>query len=325
MRLTVVFIALLFHLSRGLIQVIKVKESDLIPVNKTTRCLENEVPYPGDVCTKFDDAFATAYKFLEEHLPSWDLSNAATLGFHSKDDPSVDGLELGVATLGINISLETKQLRPWAADVPEDVYNEYVVTYAHVNEARSNWRAFLTPVIDIILQSSPPPGPSTVPEVVHLINSHMWSTGVLGNTVTFKSSQTPLIYDPMSAIVFGYASCTGVSILFADALRAAGVPARLAGTPAWNGDPNKGNHNWIEVYIEGEWRFIEAEPAGPGETLDNPCDKWFCSADKMDGTMVYATRWAREGTTYPMAWDTTNTEVPGVNRTEYYQQACNAC
>jgi transglutaminase-like putative cysteine protease len=153
----------------------------------------------------------------------------------------------------------------------------------------------------------------------------MWSTGVLGNTVTFKSSQTPLIYDPMSAIVFGYASCTGVSILFADALRAAGVPARLAGTPAWNGDPNKGNHNWIEVYFEGEWRFIEAEPAGPNETLDNPCDKWFCSADKMEGTMVYATRWAREGTTYPMAWDTTNTEVPGVNRTEYYQQACNAC
>ena len=46
----------------------------------------------------------------------------------------MDGLELGVATLGINISLETKQLRPWAANVPEDVYNEYVVTYAHVNE-----------------------------------------------------------------------------------------------------------------------------------------------------------------------------------------------
>ena len=155
MRLIVASIALLFHLSRGLIQEIQVKESDLIPANKTTRCLENEVPYPGDVCAKFDDAFDTAYKFLEEHLPSWDLSNAETLGFHSKDDPSVDGLELGVATLGINISLETKQLRPWAADVPEDVYNEYVVTYAHVNEARSNWRAFLTPIMDIILQVPP--------------------------------------------------------------------------------------------------------------------------------------------------------------------------
>ena len=31
----------------------------------------------------------------------------------------------------------------------------------------------------------------------------------LGHNVTFKSSQTPLIFDPMSTLVFGYASCTG--------------------------------------------------------------------------------------------------------------------
>ena len=81
----------------------------------------------------------------------------------------------------------------------------------------------------------------------------MWVRSYLGNDVVFKSSQTPLIYDPMSAIVFGFASCTGekqrengvimrqencsgVSILFADALKSAGIPARVAGTPSWNGE-----------------------------------------------------------------------------------------
>merc|ERR1712037_890657 len=199
-------------------------------------CPPSQVPFPGHICLNFDDAYNSAYKFLEEHLPSWDRTNAASLGFHS-GVPAVDGLDLGVATLGINISLATKQSRSWAYEVPEDVFYEYVATYAHVNEARSNWRPFLTEVVDKILNGSRQGEPKTVTEVVNVINSQLWSSGLLGNVVTFKSSQTPLIYDPMSTIVFGYASCTGVSILFADALRAAGVPARLAGLQPGMGVP----------------------------------------------------------------------------------------
>ena len=44
---------------------------------------------------------------------------------------------------------------------------------------------------------------------VRTVNEYVWERGYLGNEVVFKSSQTPLIYDPMSTIVFGYASCTG--------------------------------------------------------------------------------------------------------------------
>ena len=56
----------------------------------------------------------------------------------------------------------------------------------------------------------------------------------------------------------------GVSILLADALRSAGIPARVAGTPAWNGKTENGNHNWVEVYDHRSltWHFIEATPAG---------------------------------------------------------------
>jgi len=142
----------------------------------------------------------------------------------------------------------------------------------------------------------------------------------------FKSSQTPLIYDPMSTLVFGYASCTGVSILFANALRAVGIPARVVGTPAWNDVEANGNHNWVEVWVDGTWEFIEAEPAGGEETLTNPCDKWFCSPAKMaNGTRFYATAWTKGSVVYPMAWDLENEQVQGVDRTEYYQTACGSC
>ena len=66
---------------------------------------------------------------------------------------------------------------------------------------------------------------------------------------------------------------------------------------------------------------------GSGETLGNPCDKWFCTPAKMQGgTQVFATRWDQSSTTvYPMAWDLDNKEVPGINMTDYYQDVCNKC
>ena len=113
-----------------------------------------------------------------------------------------------------------------------------------------------------------------------------------------------------------------------DALRAIGVPSRIAGTPAWNTVTENGNHNWIEVWTEEDgWRFIESAPAGGGETLSNPCDKWFCSPAKFsNGTQVFAARFDQSSKVrYPMAWDLQNTQIPGEDRTATYQAACMAC
>jgi len=62
--------------------------------------------------------------------------------------------------------------------------------------------------------------------------------------------------------VYGYALCTGVWVLLVDALRAAGVPARLAGTDAWHGDVEEENYLWIYFYGEDrEWHVMESFPA----------------------------------------------------------------
>ena len=168
-------------------------------------------------------------------------------------------------------------------------------------------------------------------DVAEAINGYGGNSSVWQNVggVKFHSGQTPLIFDPVSTVAFGYASCTGVSTTYIAALRVAGVPARLVGTPAWLGDPAKGNHNWVEVFepASGAWGFIEGKPAGGGETLADPCDKWFCSPAKAAGTQFFAAQWSRatNASIYPMAWDVANLDVPGVDRTAYYQQACGAC
>ena len=59
--------------------------------------------------------------------------------------------KVGLATLGINISLTAKQLHPWAWEVPEALYTEYVSSYGHVNEPRTNWRPLLARAVDKLL------------------------------------------------------------------------------------------------------------------------------------------------------------------------------
>eukprot|EP01043_Picozoa_sp_COSAG02_P027168 COSAG02_NODE_1589_length_11792_cov_203.500898_3_plen_311_part_00 len=300
---------------------------------------------------------------------------------------------------------------PWAAAVPKALFFEAVLPYANTNEARTNWRDLLWAELVPLMAAGGPTNSSLAAVAVYL-NEHMWEASVLGRhnangaKITFHGEMTPRVYDPMSTLLFGacncdahqpslllpvehrlccrdtynpgYASCTGVSILYVDALRAIGVPARVTGTPAWcdtgtlqidrlcqllqamnanalvlcllpvfrHGGPGgasgppQGNHNWVEVFVgkayggkenvDG-WAFIEALPAGGGETLTNPCDKWFCSKTKGygNGTRVYAAVFskssAQPGTYYPMEWEPTNKGVPGVERTDIYAEWCNRC
>ncbi len=155
-------------------------------------------------------------------------------------------------SLTANVSLSVRSLYSWAASVPKDVFEEFVMPYGNVNEARNNFRPLIQQACQAILDQAVSEGQDldamSISDVALLINANLWTNNpVLGKNIVFKSSQTPLIYDPMSTLAFGYASCTGVSIFYVDALRSVGIPARIAGTPAWNGDAANGNHNWVRA------------------------------------------------------------------------------
>lgn len=65
--------------------------------------------------------------------------------------------------------------------------------------------------------------------------------------------------------------------------------------------------------------------------MSNPCDKWFC----VDGhfgigskrTEVFAARFDRKATStnYKMSWDLNNSNLPGVDRSDWYNDVCAKC
>ena len=110
---------------------------------------------------------------------------------------------------------------------------------------RSDWRRLLFQTLNMSDDPSKSPG-----DVAMFVNEHLWRLLNPKKPIYFKAQQTPLLYDSMSAISFGFASCTGLSILYLDALRSVGVPARLVGTPAWHGKYKDGNHNWVPGWFQ---------------------------------------------------------------------------
>jgi len=276
------------------------------------------------------DAEKEALAYLRTNLMPFDVPNAETLGFQRTELP--DGLSNGIVHPTISLALEAKSYS-WTNNVPKDIYFEYVVNFANVNEGRSNWRPLfhskLEPLVQKLLNEE-----ASVEQVVYSVNRNLWTLfdSVSGKPIVFKSGQTPLIYDPMSVITFGYASCTGVSILLVNALRAVGIPARLAGTDAWNGNPENGNHSWIEFYgSDQKWHIMESLPAsGDNDNTDllDPCQWWFCTEDRVKDTNFYAARLDRvdaDGQYFPMSWDLDNHGVPGEDRTNFMRELCSKC
>ncbi|KAJ1446222.1 hypothetical protein M885DRAFT_547317 [Pelagophyceae sp. CCMP2097] len=297
-------------------------------------CPAGTVPFPGsagEACEAYDEAYSQAQAYLLANAPPWDLANAATL-FGAEG--GVDGLDDGVAAVGIHMALAAKNAYPWAAAVPKDAFLEYVVPYASANEPRTNWRPLLAKALGPALNDLAAIN-ATLDDVAKALNGYgaaeasLWDA--FGTPIKFVSGRTPLVFDAVSTVAFGGASCTGISMLYLGALRAAGIPARLAGTPAWRGNTAAGNHNWVEILRGDKWSFVEGKPAAGGETLDDPCDKWFCASGRFqpgdNATRVYAARFDAHAneSVYPLAWDLKNQDVPGEDRSAYYLQACGQC
>ena len=282
-----------------------------------------------------EDAAKAAAEFLRKNVMAFDLGKLETLGFGSDSSVDVDGLSFGIVQPTVELALDAKANHTWTDDLPQSIFFEYVLNYANTNEARTNWRPLLTPKVETILANAAGPV-TTVETVVELLNTHIWTAIAPKHvdSIVFVSGQTPVIYDPMSVMAFGYASCTGLATLFTNVLRSAGVAARVVGTAAWYGDRNQGNHNWVEVYSQGQWYFLEPSPsAGFVDTIHrNPCDRWFCSKDRFNytnrTTRVYAARLDQEKAQtmyYPLAWQWDSTDVPGVDQSKYYAEICSKC
>jgi hypothetical protein len=230
-----------------------------------------------------------AIKFLIAYMPERD---AKTL----KAEFLLENLEW---------AYKAKNELAWAKNVPDSIFYNDVLPYVSLNERRDNWRKdFYNRFLKYTKNCK------DIYEALDSIRGNIAKeTGVTYNTKRKKADQSP--YESME---INMASCSGLSILLTDACRAMGIPARVAGAPVWH--DKRGNHNWVEVWINGKWYFTEYD----SKQLDKG---WFLKdagmADpKRKMFAIYASSWKPTGISYPLVWDLSIDYVPAENVSQRY-------
>ena len=206
----------------------------------------------------------------------------------------------------IELAFRAREELPWGRALPDELFLNYVVPYASINERRDRWRAdFLERFLPVAKACKTPT------EAVLRLNNEMFPA--LG--VKYHARKRPKPdQSPYESIEAGYASCSGLSVLLIDACRAVAIPARFVGTPLWI--DRKGNHSWVEVW-DRQWMFVGAAEPGP---LDKT---WFVGkARQADPTKaehrIYATSFERTKTWFPLVWDTKIKYVRADDVTAFY-------
>lgn len=216
-----------------------------------------------------------------------------------------DTMSLELLRENVHYACLARKEYPWAKSLPDSVFLNEVLPYAVVDEVRDSWRA------DFYERFAPcVAGCTTLREAFEAVNRNLRDrVQVDYNTLREKTNQSPA-----ESMRQHMASCTGLSVLLVDALRAVGVPARFAGTAAWH--DNRGNHSWTEVWLDGEWRFAEYYYAGLDEAWFLP-DAGKASPDDR-AHAIYAVSFRPTGDWFPMVWSESSREVHAVNVSQRY-------
>lgn len=231
-------------------------------------------------------------RFLILNMPDADLKVL-------KSDFLVENIRLAIAARNEN---------EWAKSVPEDIFLNDVMPYASVSETRESWRKdFREKFKDLVRDCK------TAGEAAQELNKNVFR--ILN--VKYSTKRKRADQSPSESIETGLASCTGLSVILADACRSVGVPARLAGTPLWIN--KRGNHTWVEIWDGASWKFTGAcEYDAKGLNRG-----WFAGiAAQADSTnpihRIYATSFKKTDIHFPMVWKRRSKEVPAVDVTWRY-------
>lgn len=224
----------------------------------------------------------------------------------------LDTLPIAIIRKNIDYTFMARTDFQWAGELPLEIFYNDVLPYASMDETRENWREPFYKMLKPIVKDC-----KDVRAAIDTINKSIKNlTRVEYNTKRKKPNQSPA-----ESMAIGMASCSGLSILLTNSLRAVGIPSRIAGTPLWMA--KDGNHNWCEVWIDGEWYCIEYYPAPLNSGWILPkCAEFEGQNDPMH--QVYATSFSPQSSKqseaghFPMVWSIDDKSIHGENVTQRY-------
>ena len=230
-------------------------------------------------------------KFLVQHMPSYDLKTL-------KSDYLLTNLEY---------ALKARKEFPWSKKIKCKRFLNDVLPYAILDEPRDPWRRELYDICKPLIKEA-----TTARQAVESINAQLPDIIEVYYSRERKRANQSFIESKEQ----GKASCTGLSVILVNACRSVGIPARIAGIASWV--KTRGNHNWVEVFLDGQWVFLEYNVPGLNTA-------WFqdrTGLAKKDTLhhAIWATSWKKTGSYFPIVWDLENKEVAAVNVTDNYVQ-----
>ncbi len=184
-----------------------------------------------DVWKIFDQPLSTderqALEFLYAYMPLSDLA----------DYPA------DFMLANARISLKTRMEMPWGASIPEDEFLHFVLPLRVNNENLDSFRIVMYDEIKQRVQGM------DIEQAALEINHWCHEKVVYRGTDERTSA-------PLSTIRKAFGRCGEESTFTVFALRTAGIPARQVYTPRWAHIDD--NHAWVEVWINGTWKFLGA-------------------------------------------------------------------
>lgn len=157
-------------------------------------------------------------------------------------------------------ALATRAANQYGADIPEDIFAQYVLCPRVNNECAQRHRRFFAEKLKARIQGK------SIADAALSVN--LWCC----EQVTYHSSDDRT-EGPITAYLSGIGRCGEESAFAVCALRSVGIPARQVYSPWWSHCDD--NHAWVEVYTGDGWHYMGA--CEPEYELDRG---WFMAASR---------------------------------------------
>ena len=168
-----------------------------------------------------------AMEFLYAYMPLSDLADYEPLFFLNQ----------------VRFAFRAREEMPWGKEVPEDVFRHFVLVYRVNNENLDTARMVFYRELKERVQGMTI-GEAAL-EVNHWCHEH----------VAYRASDSRTS-SPLATMRTSLGRCGEESTFTVTALRSVGIPARQCYTPRWAHCDD--NHAWVEVFVDGEWKFLGA-------------------------------------------------------------------
>lgn len=141
-------------------------------------------------------------------------------------------------------AFQARETMPWGKDIPEDIFRHFVLPVRGGKENLDTARVVFYKELKERVSACESMEKAAL-EVNHWCHEHVIYRPTNARTRS-----------PLATMLTAYGRCGEESIFTLAALRAVGIPARQIYVPRWAHCDD--NHAWIEVWVDGEWKYLGA-------------------------------------------------------------------